>query len=517
MQLNHKINHLVFRSVLLLCGVILSLSSHAKTVELTTSQGKLIGTSSATNNDISVFKGIPFAKPPVGSRRWTHSELADTWEASRLATQFSPACMQHPYPEGTFFSRPSLPTSEDCLYLNIWSGAKAEEKLPVMLWIHGGALTRGTAAISAYDGTALASKGVIVVSINYRLDVFGYFSHPELKLGNGQPAANFGTSDQVTALRWVKKYISEYGGDPDNVTIFGESAGSRSVHHLMSTPAAKGLFHRAIGQSGSSLESMSDARLTASASNQMALNYQLAAKAESLADLKQIDAASILTTAKDFRFRPVLDGNIFEDQIYTLFEQGQYNSVPLMVGFNADEGTTLGVAAAVPKTQQGYKASVHKRFGTLADEFLTIYPADDLYRSTMDAFRDSFVTWSMQTWAMRMANTSQAAYLYYFTFEPSGEKLGAYHAAEIVYAFNNIDLVLESVPDNHKRLAETMSDYWVSFAKSGTPNANGLTAWMPYSKDNRQYIELGDRVTGKKDLLPGIWEFHDKIRLEKSH
>ena len=135
MQLNHKINHSLFRSFLLLCGVMFSLSSHAKTVELTTSQGKLIGTSSATNNDISVFKGIPFAKPPVGSRRWTHSELADTWEASRLATQFSPACMQHPSPEGTFFSRPSLPTSEDCLYLNIWSGAKAEEKLPVMLWI----------------------------------------------------------------------------------------------------------------------------------------------------------------------------------------------------------------------------------------------------------------------------------------------------------------------------------------------------------------------------------------------
>ena len=134
----------------------------------------------------------------------------------------------------------------------------------------------------------------------------------------------------------------------------------------------------------------------------------------------------------------------------------------------------------------------------------------------MDAFRDSFVTWSMQTWAMRMANTSQAAYLYYFTFEPSGEKLGAYHAAEIVYAFNNIDLLLESAPDKHKRLAETMSDYWVAFAKSGTPNAEGLTTWMPYSKDNRHYIELDDTITGKKDLLPGIWEFHDKVRLEQA-
>lgn len=496
--------------------IICSPGTHASPIELNTSQGKLIGSASATNSNISVFKGIPFAKPPVGNRRWTHSELAGSWEGARLATQFSPACMQHPYPENSFFSRPSMPSSEDCLYLNVWSGAKKEDKLPVMLWIHGGALTRGTGATNIYDGSALASKGVVVVSINYRLDIFGYFSHPELTLANGKPSANFGTSDQITALRWVKKYIREYGGDPENVTIFGESAGSFSVHHLMSTPGANGLFHRAIGQSGSSLQPMPDARVASSTSNQMALTYQTAAKANSLTDLKQMDAANILAAAEGFRFRPVLDGTLFEDQIYALFERGEYNPVPLMVGFNADEGTTLGVGEAVAKTQQGYKAYVNKRFGALAEEYLSIYPADDLYRSTMDAFRDGFVTWGMQTWAMKMANTDQQAYLYYFTFKPAGEKLGAYHAAEIVYAFNNLERLAEPVPNNHKQLAEAMSDYWVAFAKSGKPQVEGLPNWLPYSKENRHYIELDEKIQGKKDLLPGIWEFHDKIRLEQA-
>ncbi len=502
--------------ILFSISLVFSTCANAVPVELATGQGMLIGSTSQTNSAIHVFKGIPYAKPPVGERRWTPSELAGSWKASRLATHFSPACMQHPYPEGTFFSRPSMPTSEDCLYLNVWSGAKPTEKRPVMVWIHGGALTRGTGATDVYDGTALASKGVVVVTINYRLDVFGYFSHPELKLANGQPSANFGTSDQVTALKWVKEHISEYGGDPDNVTIFGESAGSFSVHHLMSTPSAKGLFHRAIGQSGSSLKPMPDARIANSSSNTMALAYQTAAKVESLQELKQMDATAILAAAKNFRFRPVLDGTVFEDQIYDLFDRGEYNSVPLMVGFNADEGTTLGVGAAVPKTAQAYENFVSKRFGNLADEFLSIYPASDLYRSTMDAFRDDFGTWAMQSWAMKMENTRQPAYLYYFTFKPSGEKLGAYHAAEIAYAFNNIELLRDNAPDNHKQLAEAMSDYWVAFAKTGQPNARGLPKWLPFSKADRQYIQLDEKIQPKKDLLPGIWEFHDKVRLEQA-
>lgn len=516
-MLNIRISQKVSKNLLASISLLFSFTCVADIVKLDTSQGKLEGLTSAENSDVRVFKGIPYAKAPVGNRRWSHAEAAGSWQGTLLATQFSPSCMQRPYPEGSFFSKPNPPTSEDCLYLNVWSGAKAGEKLPVMVWIHGGALTRGSGANKAYDGTGLAAKGVILVSINYRLDIFGYFSHPELQgAETGKQIANFGTSDQIAALEWVRKYIEEYGGDPDNVTIFGESAGSFSVHHLMASEAAKGLFHRAIGQSGSSFRPMGDIRQTDNPTNSMAIKYQKKSGASSLEDLKKMDGGDVLANAAGFNFRPVVDGDIFKDQIFDLFQAGKYNSVPLMVGFNADEGTSLGAGSRVPKDKEAYLEMAEKRYGDLMPEYLALYPADDLHRSTLNAFRDHFVTWDMQSWAMMMAQTNNDAYLYYFTFQPLGDKWGAYHAAEIVYAFDNVKLVRANAEKNHLALADRMSDYWVSFARSGVPNPKGLPEWPAYTKDKRDYIEFNEKIVPQQNLLPGVWEFHEKLR-RQSH
>ncbi len=496
--------------------LFIAANASAVEVKLTSPQGALVGATAPGADAIHVFKGIPYAVPPVGPRRWHHAEPAASWEGERLATEFSPVCLQKPYPSGTFFARPSAISSEDCLYLNVWSGAAQGEKLPVMFWIHGGGLTRGSAAIDSYDGTALAQKDVVVVTINYRLDLFGYFNHPELQDDNGQPLANFGTTDQVLALKWVKDNISAFGGDPDNVTIFGESAGSFSVHHLMATPMAKGLFHRAIGQSGSALGPMHDARDKQSPAHVTALTLQEKAGAENLHDLVHIDGAKLLSLAGDIRFRPVVDGTVFPEEIRGQFEKGNFNAVPLMVGFNAHEGTTLGVTYRIPKSEEAYLESVAKQYGAMADKFLAAYPAADLRASTLDAFRDSFVTAGMQTWAMNMEQTGQPAYLYYFTFEPLGSELGAYHAAEIVYAFNNV-ATRDNPAENkrHARLADAMSDYWTNFAKTGNPNGSKLEKWQPYTFANRNYIELGDTIKAKKNLLPGIWELQEQLRVSR--
>lgn len=512
-MLNIRTSQQIMKNFLASICLFVSFTSVADVVQLETRQGKLEGFTSLVNNEVRVFKGIPYAKPPVGNRRWTHAEVAGLWSGTLAATQFSPSCMQRPYPEGSFFSRPNPPVSEDCLYLNVWSGAKAGEKLPVMVWIHGGALTRGSGANKAYDGTALAAKGVVLVSINYRLDIFGYFSHPDLRAAEtGKQIANFGTSDQIAALKWVRKYIKEYGGDPDNVTIFGESAGSFSVHHLMASEGAKGLFHRAIGQSGSSFRAMDDIREANNPANAMALRYQKKSGVSSFEDLKKMDGGDVLANAVGFKFRPVVDGDLFKGQIFDLFQEGKYNSVPLMVGFNAEEGTTLGAGSRVPKDKETYLRVAKKRYGDLAPEYLALYPANDLRKSTLNAFRDGFVTWGMQSWAMMMAQTNSDAYLYYFTFQPLGERLGAYHAAEIVYAFNNVKLVRDNAEKNHLILANSMSDYWVAFARTGVPNPKGLPEWPAYTKGKRQYIEFNEEIGARQNLLPGVWEFHEKLR-----
>ncbi|MCW8195291.1 carboxylesterase family protein [Proteobacteria bacterium 005FR1] len=497
----------------------------AAPVTISTPQGKLQGQS---EHGVNAFKGIPFALPPIGERRWKPAEPAPKWQGVRLAEQYGPNCIQVPYPEGSFFSRPAFPTSEDCLYLNVWTPAnlddgKSAEKLPVMVWIHGGALTRGGGSVDVYDGSNLTRKGVVVVTINYRLGPLGYFSHPELTAESPHKASgNQGTTDQIQALKWVQENIAAFGGDPDQVTIFGESAGSWSVNHLVASPLAKDLFHGAIGQSGAVLSPMPQLKTdVAGQASAESMGKQFAAEAlgskkAGLAALRALPAHAIMAVAEasGFRTQGIVDGWVFPDQIYNIMAEGKQNPVPVIVGFNSDEGTTLGAAARLPASKEAYIKGVKQRYGGYADEYLQLYPADDLRQSTLDAFRDSFVSWSMPTWAMMTANVDQPAWLYYFSHRPSGpmkEKLGAYHAAEIQYVFDNYR---EDIP-HEQEMAEIMSDYWVAFAKTGNPNEADRPEWKPYTRENRHYVEFNTEtkkgVVQGDNLLPGVWEFYDKL------
>ncbi len=489
----------------------------ADDLSVTVSQGKLMGAYADSAKSVRVFKSIPYALPPTGNRRWKPAAPPIGWEATRLATRFSPNCVQQPYPEGSFFSASNAPTSEDCLYLNVWSPVKVNDKLPVMVWIHGGGLTRGTGATPAYDGTSLVEKGVVLVTINYRLGIFGYFAHPELTAESPDKAAgNYGTTDQIAALAWIRDNIEAFGGDPGNVTVFGESAGSFSVNHLMASPLARGLFHRAIGESGSALGPMADLREGDDSGEIQGMQFAASINVSSLRELREMPAAELLAKSLGARFRPVVDGWVFPETIYSIFSKGRQNPVPLIVGFNADEGTTLGVLSQIPEDADSYTARITSLMGPFTDEFLSIYPSDNLRKSTLEAFRDSFATWGMQSWAMMMQKVNQPAFLYYFSHWPNGEQLGAYHAGEIIYAFNNAAKIKEGATESDLQLADTMSSYWVAFAKSGNPNFTDAPVWEPYTRDKRSYIEFKDgQAIPAMNLLPGRWEFFDKVNAQK--
>jgi para-nitrobenzyl esterase len=485
-----------------------------------TPQGKLIGTRSVRNPRVAEFKGIPYAEPPVGQLRWQPPEAALGWSGERMADNFGPDCMQQPYAEGSFFYRPARISSEDCLYLNVWSAATPNESRPVMVWLHGGALTRGSGAIDTYDGAGLALKDVVVVTVNYRLGVFGFFAHPELIAESANfSAGNYGILDQLQALRWVQENIAAFGGDPTNVTIFGESAGAWSVHLLTASPLANGLFHKAIAQSGARLDTRVELdRQTSAGPSATSAGAALAAQldAQSLAELRAMPARELMDAAMAANFRTdgIVDGWVIPEQPYAIFSAGRQNRVPVLVGFNSEEGTTLGAAANVPATPQAYEARLQAQYSDLADMVLEIYPATDIRKAVLDNFRDATFGWNMVTWANLTRHIDQAAYLYYFTHRPPGpdaDALGAYHAAEIAYVFNNLQTLRHRATAEDFRLADVMSDYWVSFAHNGVPVARSQPEWRPYSNAERNYLLFGPEIRAQTDLMPDTWAVFDRI------
>ena len=497
-------------TAVLLIGSSLAL---ADTVTLDTPQGALIGTTTGPSDSVKVFKGIPFAAAPVGNRRWQAPVAAPNWSGEFLADSIGPNCMQESYGVGTFFYRPARITSEDCLYLNVWTTAEPGEKLPVMVWIHGGALTWGSGARSAYDGTNLAQKGVVLLTVNYRLGVFGYFAHPELIAESDQNSAgNYSILDQIQALKWVQQNIAAFGGDPDNVTIFGESAGAWSVNFLTASPLAEGLFHKAIGESGARLDPRRTLTQAAAAGTALADSVN----AGSLAELRAIPAPDLLSavTAARFVTDGVVDGWAIPEQPFALFSSGRQNKVPVLIGFNAEEGTTLGALQRIPDNDDVYISRTRSRYGELANEFLSVYPADDLRKSSLDSFRDATFGWNMLTWARLTANVDEDAYLYFFSHRPPGplkDELGAFHAAEIVYAFNNPQELRNTATSSDRQMAETMSNYWVNFARTGSSNGNNQPVWDKYSSAEPNYVELDGSARPASNLLPANWDLFDKV------
>lgn len=446
--------------------------------------------------EVTVFKGIPFAAPPVGDLRWRAPKPAAHWEGTRKAGEFGPVCMQGG----------NQKMSEDCLYLNVWTGAKsASEKLPVMVWIYGGGYYTGSGSQPMYDGEALAKKGAVIVTFNYRLGPFGFFSYPELtKESDRRGAANFGVLDSIAALEWVKKNIARFGGDPRHVTIFGESAGAGMVANLLAIPQAKGLFVRAMGES--SAWSTATVAPLGTLAEAEAEGVKLADKlgAKSLAELRAAPAEAIQKAGRGQG--PVVDGWLITEDPSKVFAAGKQVDVPVLTGSNRDESF-----GGNPKTAADFVEQARKRFGDLADAYLKVYPAGSDEEARESAFysgRDE-MAFIMRNWARLEEKPGKAkAYVYYFTEQPPrlpnargpfapGPHGSATHVSEILYAFGHLD-TSRTWTDEDRKVADEMSSYWVNFARSGDPNAKGMSKWPVYDGKEQSVMILGNPPEGKQ-------------------
>jgi para-nitrobenzyl esterase len=412
--------------------------------------------------------------------------------------------MQSPYPEGSIYRSDLGPVSEDCLFLNVWTAAKSpRDKLPVMVWIHGGAFTRGSGATPTYDGENLAKKGVVLVTINYRLGAFGFFAHPGLtRESEHRASGNQGLLDQVAALQWVRNNIAAFGGDPGRVTIFGESAGSWSTCAMMATPLTRGLIHRVIGESGGVFGAM--ASLT---------DGEKAGQAQG-ASIEELRAKSAEDVMKWPSARPIVDGWLFPQEIRAIFAAGKQNDVPLIAGSNADEGTAFVTGTNI--TAQGFVRQARQRYAAMADDYLKVYPAstdEQARESTLASFRDSTFAWQMRTWIRLQTKTGKSpAYLYYFSRVPPGPQSAqyrSYHAAEIAYVFANLNPPRPWEAAD-RELSELMSSMWVNFAKTGNPNGKSLAKWPAYRVQSDESLEFGDKVKVITGLHKPALDFLDR-------
>jgi para-nitrobenzyl esterase len=448
-----------------------------------------------TNPAVRVFKGIPFAAAPEGNLRWRAPQPVAHWDGIRKADEFGPMCMQAP---GRGGSAPKM--SEDCLYLNVWTAAKAAtERHPVLVWLHPGGYTSGSGAAPGTNGEALAQKGAVIVTINYRLGVLGFFSHPELtKESDRREAGNFAFMDQTAALQWVQKNIAGFGGDPKRVTLVGDSAGAASIGNLVGSPRTKGLFQRAIAESGAWIGLSVAHTPTLTEAEQAGLKTAENLGASSLAGLRAKPAADVL---KGGRGGPVIDGWFLPEDVGNIFEAGKQNDVPVLLGSNKDEGTFF----LQPTTAAKYVEQAHRRYGDLADDFLKLYPGgsdEEASASQLAAFRDE-LGWVMRNWARLQTKTGKSkAYLYYFTHEPpasqaasprGGFASGATHGAEAAYVFQNL-LPGRPWTDLDRQISDTISSYWVNFAANGDPNGKGLPKWPAFDEKKNDRMVLGDKA-----------------------
>lgn len=447
--------------------------------------------------EVRVFRGIPYAAPPTGKLRWRAPQPVAHWDGVRAAEQFGAVCTQPSLRAG-----PPPKMSEDCLFLNVWTAAKsAGDKRPVMVWIHPGGYTTGSGSTPGFDGEALAKKGVVLVTINYRLGAFGFFSHPELsRESDGRGSGNYGLMDQAAALEWVQANIAGFGGDPHRVTVFGDSAGSSSIANLMGSPQVKGLFQRAVGESGAWMGLSLGRMRTLAEAEQDGLKMAGALHARTLEELRAIPAAELLKAGR--AGGPVIDGWFIPEDVGQAFAEGKQNDVPLLDGSNQDEGTFF----LRPTTAEKFMERARNRFADQADGFLKLYPAgsdEEANALQLAAFRDE-LAFVMRTWARAQTKTGHSkAHLYYFTHQPpppggasvrGGLGSGATHGAEAQYVFQNL-LAPRAWTDLDRRVSDMLSSYWVNFAANGDPNGNGLPKWPAY--DDRKSagpMVLGDHA-----------------------
>ena len=450
-----------------------------------TNGGMVQGTS---ESGLTVYRGIPFAAPPVGDLRWKAPQPAAKWDGVLQANKFAPGPIQA--------GNPPSGKSEDCLYLNIWSPAKsAGDKIPVLVWIYGGGFGAGATSETNYSGEHLANKGVILVSIAYRVGQLGFLVHPELSAENQKKVSgNYGLLDMVAGLQWIKNNIAAFGGDPNKVTIFGESAGGIAVSMLCASPLAKGLFHGAISQSGGSfgpprpttfpgenLKRLSDAELAGS-------ELLKSSGVASIADLRKLPADK-LPAARGMSW-PIIDGYVIPDDQYKLYEAGKYNDTPILVGYNSDEGASF----SPPKTPELYISSVKSRYGKFADNLIKAYPVGEttVPKTARDLARDAAFGWQTWVWARLQTQTGRSKVFYYYFDQhpdyPSDSPRagsGSPHGQDVAYVFKHLNASNPQTTKTDLEISEAMATYWTNFAKNGDPNGAGVPVWAPFTKTSQ--------------------------------
>jgi para-nitrobenzyl esterase len=473
-------------------------------------QGKLV-----SEGRTRAFLGIPFAAPPVGDLRWKAPQAPAHWSGVRDATNFAARCAQWPIWTDYIFQDPG--PSEDCLYLDVYTPATSNSAhpLPVMVWIHGGGYAAGGSSEPRYSNSPLVDRGVVLVNINYRIGVFGFLTSEDLRREGGGTAGNYGLMDMVAALEWVRGNIAHFGGDPNNVTIFGESAGSFAVSTLMASQMAQGLFQRAIGESGapfSGIFGMDSVELRAP--RDQAWVESLGVK--SLAEARALPTDALIEAAKKkgvVGFTPVIDGRLLTEPVAKVYAAGKQAHVPLLAGWNRDER-----AGTLSKdmTVENWKAFAVEHFGAHADEFLTVFPGstDAEAVASADAYTtDQFIAFGTWQWIEAQVKTGGApVYRYHFELpappsEMHPEGKYAWHSDDLEYVFGTLDARRGSVwrPEDRK-LTEEMMDYWTNFAKTGDPNGLGLPLWPRYDKSGA-VMHLDRETHSSSDTTRARYEF----------
>jgi para-nitrobenzyl esterase len=510
----------------LLLGLQAVPAQSLRTVQVSTANGVLEGVVSP-DGKVRTFKGIPYAAPPVGPLRWKAPQPAPSWTGVRRAVDYGPRAMQGRIFDDMVFHDDG--PSEDCLYLNLWmpEANRPPGKLPVMVWIHGGGFIAGSSSESRQDAGNLSKKGVLVVSMNYRMGVFGFFAHPELTQESEHNASgNYGQLDQIAALKWVKENIATFGGDPDNITIFGESAGSISVSALMASPLAQGLFQRAIGESGAFFHDIHppQSRVEAEATG-MKFGEQ-AFSTTSLGTLRAMPAKYLLRAAlKQPResFRPIIDGYFLPTNCLSIYAAGEQSHVPLLAGWNRDEGKFKSYFTNDTPTVKNYVQRAQARFGTNSESFLKLYPAAtdaEAKRAAQDFAGDRFIAYSTWKW-LEMQLATGAAPVFRYEFDqtlplPTNAKLGAEptapHACEIEFVFRVLSSKHLPWRPQDQMVSELMADYWTNFAKTGDPNGRGLPPWPAYTSQNGYPVmHLAANPSAAPDQHRDRYEFLDHL------
>jgi para-nitrobenzyl esterase len=445
---------------------------------------------------LTVYRGIPFAAPPVGDLRWRAPQPPTKWEGVKQATKFAPGPIQG--------GNPPSGKSEDCLYLNIWTPAKSTgDRIPVLVWIYGGGFGAGATSEKNYSGENLAKKGVVLVSIAYRVGQLGFLANPELsKESPNHVSGNYGLMDMISGLQWVKKNIAAFGGDPTKVTIFGESAGGIAVSMLCASPLAKGLFQGAISQSGGSfgpprpttfpgenMKRLANAELDGQA-------YLKSAGVSTISELRKIDADKLPTGRGLGMSWPIIDGWVIPDDQYKLYEAGRFNDTPILVGYNSDEGASF----SPPKTPEDYITGVKTRYGKFADELIKAYPvgSDAVPKTARDLARDAAFGWQTWIWARLQTKIGKSkAFYYYFDQHPDYPEgsprvgYGSPHGQDVNYVFKHLDASNPQTTKTDLEISEAMATYWTNFAKHGDPSGVGVPIWPAFSDANPMVMYFG--------------------------